>query len=109
MQTLEQIAQILTQAVEVSRVETKKAFSKEALLRRLRGYYRYCEQVTVRNGFPVLVWFDVNPADRDVGYMTEWVGDAEITTTNYGSIKFLGLSPKEQDDAIEEAFEKYQR
>lgn len=107
MQTLEKVAQILNQAVVVSRAEVKRVFTKEKNERRLWAYYNQREQVTVRNGFPVLVWFQVYGPEPEVGYNDEWLSNAEITTTSFNSVKFLNLTDKEQDEAIDQAFDTY--
>lgn len=107
MQTLEQVAKILTEAAEVSRAETKRVFAIEKNKRRLNAYYNVRQEVTVRGGFPVWVWLDVRQEEPDVGYSDEWVADAEISTKGYGSIKFLGLSIDEENAAIDEAFDQY--
>lgn len=107
MQTLEQVAQILNNAAAVSRAEVKRVFTKEKNERRLYAYYSTYVEVTVRGGFPVLVWMNIRGAERDVGYMDEWVSDAEITTKSYGSISFLKLTVEEECNAINAAFESY--
>ncbi len=107
MQTLEQIAQILTQAAEVSRNETKRVFTKEKNERRLRAYYNACRTVTVRGGFPVLVWMEVCPEEKDVGYMNEYVADYEFTTLNYSPVSFLKLTAKEECNLLNDAFDQY--
>ena len=107
MQTLEQVAQILNTAAKVSNAEIKRVFTKQKNNRRLNAYYNFCKEITVRNGFPVLVWLDIRGAEEDVGYKDEWVCDAELSTTNYSSIKFLGLTVEEECNAINEAFEAY--
>ncbi len=107
MQTLEQIAQILTEAAAVSRAETKRVFTKEKNERRLWAYYGTCQEVTIRGGFPLLVWMDIRCAEPGVGYRDEWVSDAEITTKNYGSPKFLKLTIDEECKAINDAFDQY--
>jgi hypothetical protein len=107
MQTLEQVAQILNQAAAVSCAEVKRVFTKEKNERRLWSYYGTCQEVTVRGGFPILVWLDVRGAEPDVGDFDEWLSDAEITTINFGSVGFLKLTAKEQDAAIDKAFDQY--
>lgn len=107
MQTLEQIAQILTETANVSNVEIKRVFNKEKAVRRLNAYYNVRESVTVRGGFPVWVWLDVRGEEEDVGYKDEWVADAEISTKGYGSYKFLGLTIEEECKAINDAFSQY--
>jgi hypothetical protein len=107
MQTLEQVAEILTQAAAVSRAEIRRVFTKEKNKRRLLAYYNVCQEFTVRGGFPVLVWLDVRCEEPDVGYSDEWFCDAEISTTNCESIRFLRLTAEEQQNAINEAFDQY--
>jgi len=107
MQTLEQVAQILTHAAAVSRAEVKRVFTKEKNERRLCAYYSSCQEVTVRGGFPILVWMDIRCAESDVGYSDEWVSDSEITTKGYGSPKFLNLTIDEECKAINDAFDQY--
>ena len=107
MQTLAQVAQIITEAANVSTAEIKRVFNKEKAVRRLNAYYNVRKEVTVRGGFPVWVWMDVRGSEEDVGYIDEWVADAEITTKGYGSPKFLGLTVEEECNAINEAFDQY--
>jgi hypothetical protein len=107
MQTLDQVAQILTQTAAVSRAEIKRVFTKEKNERRLLAYYNTCQEVTVRGGFPLLVWMDVRGAEPDVGYSDELVEDAEITTINFGSVSFLKLTIDEECKAINDAFDQY--
>ena len=109
MQTLEQVAQILNTAAEVSRAEIKRVFTKQKAIKRLNAYYNACQKVTVRNGFPVLVWLDVRGSERDVGYMDDWVANAEISSMGYDSIKFLKLTVEEECNAINNAFDAYLR
>lgn len=107
MQTLEQIAQILTQAAAVSRAEVKRVFTRENRARQLNAYYNVRQEVTVRGGFPIWVWMDIRCAESDVGYSDEWVSDSEITTKGYGSPKFLNLTIDEECKAINDAFHQY--
>ena len=109
MQTLEQIAEILNQAAEVSRAEIKRVFTKEKNDRRLHAYYNDCRTVTVRGGFPVLVWMDIRSEEPDVGYDDPIVCEWELSTTNFGSVKFLGLTEDEQYTAMQEAYDKFLR
>jgi hypothetical protein len=107
MQTLEQVAQILTQAAVVSSAETKRIFTKQKNERRLHAYYNECRIATVRGGFPILVWMDVREADRDVGFKDEWIADYEFSTTSYGSVSFLKLTQEEKNQLIDSATDKY--
>lgn len=107
MQTLEQVAQILTETANVSSAEIKRVFNKQKAVRRLNAYYNVCQEVTVRGGFPVWVWLDVRGEEEDVGYKDEWVADAEISTKGYNSIKFLGLTVEEECKVINDAFDQY--
>ena len=107
MQTLEQIAEILNQAAEVSRAEIKRVFTKEKNERRLHAYYNDCRTVTVRGGFPVLVWMDIRDAEPDVGYHNPIICEWELSTTNFGSIRFLGLTEYEQRLAMEKAYDDF--
>lgn len=109
MQTLEQVAKILSTAAEISRAEVKKVFTKQKAIKRFNAYYNECQKVTVRNGFPVLVWLDVRGSEHDVGYMDDWVANAEISSMGYGSVKFLGLTVEEECNAINNAFDAYLR
>ena len=55
---------------------------------------------TVKSGFPVTVWFDVEPGDRSVG-LSSGIDDYEITTLNGCSVEWLKLSDKEIEHLIE--------
>ena len=108
MQTLEQVAKIIIETAEISHKEVKRVISNsEKNRRRFHVYYNAYEQVEVKNGFPVLVWMDVRQPERDVGYMGEWVCDFDISTMNYSDVKFLGLTSKDYDEALNEAFDIY--
>ena len=109
MQTLEQIAEILTQAAEVSRAEVKRVFTKEKNERRLNAYFNTCFEVTVRGGFPVLMWMDMRSAEPDVGYSNPIICEWELSTKNFGSVYFLGLTNDEKHAAMEIAYDQYMR
>jgi hypothetical protein len=109
MQTLEQIAQILTETAAVSRAETKRVFTTEKNFSRLNAYHDECYEVTVKGGFPVLVWMSIEYSRGDTDKVGEYIRDYEITTLNYSPVSFLKLTTKQQDEAAQEAFEKYLR
>jgi hypothetical protein len=107
MQTLEQVAQILTETAAVSRAEIKRVFTKEKNERRLHAYYNECRTATVRGGFPVFVWMEICSAEKDVGYMDEYVSNYEFSTINYSPISFLKLTAEEECNLLNDAFDKY--
>lgn len=63
--------------------------------------YQYSQELTVRNGFPVVVEFNVQGAERDVGLMESYVEDYEIKTRSGSGVSWLKLTDKEISKLIE--------
>jgi hypothetical protein len=86
-------------------VVTKLQERKTALVK----YYGSPVELTTKSGFPVLVWVKLAPSDLDVGIMTSYISEFEITTHNYCDAKFLNIPHEDQEDILCAAHEKVAR
>lgn len=73
-------------------------------LRKLMREYDFSVEATVRNGFPVVVFANIHPAEPDVGIMSDYIEDFEVVTTKYGRIPFE-LSVDDQERIKDKIFE----
>lgn len=76
----------------------RKLTQSQMTLDALRKQYEFSLQTTVRNGFPVIAWYDVNPADPSTGDFTPYIDGFHLTTTSGFSTKWMNLTPQEFDD-----------
>ena len=61
---------------------------------------------TVKSGFPVTVWFDLELGDSSIG-VSKGIDDYEITTLYGSSIDWLGLSDSDIQALIERVEDRY--
>lgn len=59
------------------------------------------QALTIRNGFPILVHFNVSPAEPDVGISQPYVEDYQFTNKVGKSVEWLKLTKQEIDYLLE--------
>lgn len=59
------------------------------------------QELTIRNGFPIQVHFNVSPAEPDVGISQRYVEDYQFTNIKGKSIDWLKLTKQETDYLLE--------
>lgn len=64
---------------------------------------------TVKGGFPVLYWFQVGPAEPDVGIMSSYIDDWFVTDRRGRTIKFIEPTEADLDRMQVEAFDSIDR
>lgn len=79
-----------------------KASKKQERLKKLFRYYRNSLDTTVKNGFPVTIWYNIGSAEPDVGIMSDYVDDWELTTLDGRSCEWLKLSEKDEQTLLDE-------
>lgn len=63
--------------------------------------FDHVQSLTIRNGFPIQVHFNINPAEPDVGIMQRYVDDYIFTTVKGQSVTWLKITKKESDYLLE--------
>lgn len=79
-----------------------KASKKQERLSELLKYYKNYLDTTVKGGFPVTVWYKIEGAEPDVGIMSDYVDDWELTTLDGRSCEWLKLSEKDEQTLLDE-------
>lgn len=72
--------------------------------RKLNKEYDFSVETTVRNGFPVIVFVNMQPAEPDVGIMADCIDDFEVVTTNYSRVPFE-ISKDDEERIKDKIFE----
>lgn len=60
---------------------------------------------TVNNGFPVVLWFNIDKADPEVGYFHDDINDYELTTPTGSSAIWLKVTDADLADLKADAME----
>lgn len=60
------------------------------------------QECTVRGGFPIVVHFNVSPAEPDVGISQPYIDQYEFTNTKGKSVAWLKLTQQENDRLLEQ-------
>ena len=82
-----------------------KASKKPERFRKLWRSYRNSLDTTVKGGFPVTIWYNVGGAEPDVGIMSDYVDEWELTTLVGCNCEWLKLSEKDEQKLLDEVHE----
>lgn len=62
-------------------------------------------EAKVKNGFPILFWYNMMPAEPDVGIMSEYIEDYKISTMNEKPCPWLKVTGDEITKIIQSIYE----
>jgi hypothetical protein len=83
----------------------KQNLSTKRRLHKLVHEWSFNHEGTVCNGFPVIVWFNIDGADPEVGYMSDSINEYELTTPAGSPATWLKPSDSEINDLLTAAME----
>ena len=82
-----------------------KASKKQERHRKLWRSYRNSLDTTVKGGFPVTIWYNIGGAEPDVGIMSDYIDEWELTTPDGCNCEWLKLSEKDEQKLLDEVHE----
>lgn len=68
-------------------------------------YYGYSINVTVKNGFPAVFWFNIGDPDESVGIFRNYITEWHFTNLRGGDIDFLKIGEDDLQKASDTAYE----
>lgn len=83
----------------------KQNLSTRRRLNKLGREWNFNHEGTVCNGFHVIVWFNIDQADPEVGYMNDSINEYELTTLTGSPAPWLKVSEKDIDNLLTAAME----
>jgi len=66
----------------------------------------FSHEGVVCNGFPVIVWFNIDEADPEVGYFHDSISEYELTTLNGYPATWLKVSENDMCNLLTTAMEE---
>lgn len=83
----------------------KQNLSTARRIYKLNKEWDFCVEGTVCNGFPVIMWFNIDAADPEVGYFHDSISEYELTTPAGSPATWLKASDRDIDNLKTAGFE----
>jgi hypothetical protein len=87
----------------------KQNLSTRRRLHKLGREWNFSHEGIVCNGFSVIVWFNIDQADPEVGYMNDSINEYELTTLTGSPATWLKVSEKDMDNLLTTAMEAVEK